>query len=194
MFVFAAGGPWRTGALGAKHRAEKVAERLVAPAARLGTRTAVTAAGVAFGMIAIGGLGGALVPGGVDLAAIELAARFGIGQQLVGDRHALEDFLGLGIAGIEVGMMLLGQLAISPANVGLAGVWRNAQSFIRIVQPVHRLGGHRLAVCCQRKRDQRRSAEHKIDADNDSDRPQRRCGQSDQNNRGQDKIEHAIDQ
>jgi hypothetical protein len=47
--------------------------------------------------------------------------------------------------------MLLGQLAISPANVGLVGVRRNAQSFVRIVQPVHRLGGDCFAVGCKRK-------------------------------------------
>ncbi len=77
--------------------------------------------------------------GGVDLAAVELLALLGIADDLVGRRHLLEALLRRGAIGrIEVGMQLLGELAIGAADVVLARSARHAQNHVGIF-------GHRCA-------------------------------------------------
>jgi hypothetical protein len=69
---------------------------------------------------------------GVDLAAVEAGALLGVAQQVVGRRHLLELLLCLGIAGIEVGMQLLGEAAVSLLNLLLRGVALDSQNLVRI--------------------------------------------------------------
>ena len=77
--------------------------------------------------------------GRVDLAAVELLALLGIADDLVGRRHLLEPlFRGGAIGRIEVGVQLLGELAIGAADVVLARGARHAQNQIGIF-------GHRCA-------------------------------------------------
>ena len=56
-------------------------------------------------------------PRGVDLAAIEAGALFRIAQETIGRRNILELPLGALVAGIEVGMQLLGQAAIGLLDI-----------------------------------------------------------------------------
>jgi len=71
--------------------------------------------------------------GCVDLAAIETRPFVGIAEDGVGRRNALEPFFRLAVAGIEVGMKLLRQLAVRRADFFLAGVRLHAQDFVRII-------------------------------------------------------------
>ena len=57
-------------------------------------------------------LAGAFGARGIDLAAIETGALVRIAQEIVSGRDLLECFLGLLVAGIEVRVQLLGQLAV----------------------------------------------------------------------------------
>jgi hypothetical protein len=73
-----------------------------------------------------------LLPGGVDFAGIETAALLGIGQQVVGLADLLELRLGCLVAGIEVGMMFLGELTKRLADIVLRGGPRHAQDGIGV--------------------------------------------------------------
>ena len=78
-----------------------------------------------------------LLAGSVDLAAVEPGALVRIGKQLVGGGDSLELLLSLGIAGIEVGVVQLGKLAIGGTNVVLAGVAADTERDIGVFQRVH---------------------------------------------------------
>ena len=69
---------------------------------------------------------------GVDLATVVLAAPDRIGQDVVGGGDALELFLGF-LAGVQVGVMLFGELAVRFANVIVRSSAADAQSSVEIV-------------------------------------------------------------
>ena len=68
----------------------------------------------------------------VDLAGIELFAFVFIAQQVVGGRDLLELVFGGLVAGIEIRVQLLRQLAIGAANIGGGGRRGDAENFVRI--------------------------------------------------------------
>src|SRR5580698_7485879 len=77
---------------------------------------AVAAGLIALGILAVERAFGRLALG-IDLAAVETGAPIGVAQQLVGARGGLESGLRGGVAGIEVGVMLLGQLAVGSLDL-----------------------------------------------------------------------------
>src|SRR5882724_9157608 len=74
---------------------------------------------------------------GVDLAAVVARPLLGIGQDVVGGVDRLEARGGILLAGIEVGVMLLGELAIGAPDLLLARLALDAEDGIRVV------AGHR---------------------------------------------------
>jgi hypothetical protein len=72
------------------------------------------------------------VAGGVDLATVEAAALVGIRQQLVRACDDLEPGFRLGVSGVQIGMVALGELAVGPADGGLVGVTRDSQGDVGI--------------------------------------------------------------
>src|SRR5215831_19625535 len=97
----------------------------------------VLAAGETAGLVAIEAARRHFLAGGVDLAGIVATALVGIGQDLVGLRDLLEFRLGRLVSGVEVGMVLLGELAEGLADVLLRSGLRHAQHSVGI--------GHNLA-------------------------------------------------
>src|SRR5918993_5872565 len=87
----------------------------------LAARPLILGAAEAAGMVAIEAARRRLLAGGVDLAGIEAAALLGIRQDVVGLRDLLELGLGRLVAWVEVGMMLLGELAERLADVVVRG-------------------------------------------------------------------------
>ena len=81
----------------------------------------VLGAAEAAGLVAIEAARRHFLAGGVDLAGVEAAALLGIRQDVVGLRDFLELGLGRLVAGIEVGMVLLGELAERLADVVVRG-------------------------------------------------------------------------
>src|SRR5262249_37696763 len=71
--------------------------------------------------------------GGVDLASVEARALLGIADDVVGGGNALEPLRGLGITRVQIGMELLGELAIGRADLVLRGVPFHSQGLIRIL-------------------------------------------------------------
>lgn len=59
---------------------------------------------------------------GIDLAAVEAGAFLGIAENVVGRADVLEPFFGFLVTGIQIGMMLLGELAIGLLDFFLRGV------------------------------------------------------------------------
>src|SRR5262245_48873491 len=97
----------------------------IARSRRERTTMAVPRAGLGLGVLAVkGSLGLALGSGLVDLAGIVAPTLVGIANDVVGRIDFLEALLRFGLAGIEIGMRLLGGLAIGLANVVLTGVGR----------------------------------------------------------------------
>ncbi len=69
---------------------------------------------------------------GVDLAAVEAGALVLVGQQVVGRADFAEAGCGVGLAGVDVGVMLFRQLAIGGADGGLIGGALNSEGFVRV--------------------------------------------------------------
>ena len=94
----------------------------------------VFSAGRALGEAAVARIGrlGTLGAAGVDLAAVEAGALVLVRQDVVGAGNLLEARLGLLVAGIEIGVVALGELAIGAANVVFARILLDAQHFIGI--------------------------------------------------------------
>src|SRR5262249_667488 len=86
----------------------------------------------AVGEVAVVALLRAFVAGSVDLAAVEARALLGIAQKAVGGRDFLELLLGFLVAGVEVGVKLLGKRPISLLDLVRRGVFLHSQSFVRI--------------------------------------------------------------
>src|SRR5260370_19699412 len=93
-----------------------------------------------FGVAPIGGAFRPLLAGRVDLAAIEARALLGVGEQLVGGADRLEACLRLLVPGVEVGVILLGELAVGAADLLGARIALDAEDRIRVVS------GHRFAL------------------------------------------------
>src|ERR1700680_1950021 len=70
--------------------------------------------------------------GGIDFASVELRAFFLIADHLIGSADLLEFFHRLGIVGVGIRMMLLGQGAEGLFDLSLARLARNAQHLIWI--------------------------------------------------------------
>jgi hypothetical protein len=75
-----------------------------------------------------------LLPGGVDLAAIELSPLVGIRQNRVGAGHSLERFFGFRISGVEVRVVLFGQSSVRIPDGVLARVARHAKRRVWVRQ------------------------------------------------------------
>jgi hypothetical protein len=73
----------------------------------------------------------------VDLAGIIALALLRLADDVVGGVDLLEALLRLRLARIEIGMRLLGGLAIGLADVVLAGVGRHAQRLVEIGHQSH---------------------------------------------------------
>ena len=83
------------------------------------------------GEIAIVALLRPLGPAGVDLAGVEALALFLVAEQAVGGGDLLElVFLGL-VAGIEIGVVFLGELPIGLLDIGGGSGWRDAEQIDR---------------------------------------------------------------
>ena len=92
---------------------------------------------------------GLLLPRGVDLAAIELSPLFGIRQDRIGGGHSFESLFGLGVSGVEVGVVLFGQFSICVPDGVLARVTRHAKRRVWVRQFALR-SSTCLATCSRR--------------------------------------------
>src|SRR5581483_4049260 len=71
---------------------------------------------------------------GVDLAMVVLPALHRVADDVVGGRDLLEPLLRrAAVAGIDVGMQLLGQLAIGPANLLVGRIARHSQHLVGVL-------------------------------------------------------------
>jgi hypothetical protein len=75
-----------------------------------------------------------LGPAGVDLAAIEALALLFVRQEIVGAGDLLEAGFRRLVAGVEIGMVLFGELAVSGAEFVLARFLLDAQNFVGITR------------------------------------------------------------
>ena len=73
-----------------------------------------------------------LVAGGVDLAAVVAGALVLVGQDVVGGADLLEPLRRLRLAGVDVRVVALGELAIGGADRRLAVGLLHAQDFVRV--------------------------------------------------------------
>lgn len=73
-----------------------------------------------------------LLPASINFASIEAFALFGIAQQIIGRRDSLELGFLDPIAGVKIGMQLLGQLTIGPFYLVLRRCFLDAQNLIRV--------------------------------------------------------------
>ena len=104
--------------------AEQIAEEIAEGADILVARgRAIARALLAAGIFAVVALLRRLLAGGVDLAAVVAAALLLVAEDAIGRRDLLELLLGRLVAGVEVRMQLLGELAIGLGDVlGLGGL------------------------------------------------------------------------
>ena len=109
--------------------AEQIAEQIGEAAEILVARgRAIARAVLAAGIFAVVALLRPLLPACVDLAGVVAPALLGIAENVVGGGDLLELLLGRLVPGIEVGVQLLGELAVGLDDVlGLRGA-RHAES------------------------------------------------------------------
>ena len=124
---------------------------LNAPISSIAGGRAVARALIAAGIFAIIALLRPLLAARVDLAAVVAPALLLIADDVIGGGDLLELLLGRLVARIEVGVQLLGELAIGLGDVGGAGGLRHAKYGIEIVchLPVEALewsGSNRITV------------------------------------------------
>jgi hypothetical protein len=74
-----------------------------------------------------------LCAGCVDFALVVAFALFGVLEELIGRGEFLEPLLGIGVAGVEIRMQLLGELAVGLADLGLRCVLGDAEGLVWIV-------------------------------------------------------------
>ena len=84
------------------------------------------------GVLAIEALLRPLLAAGVDLAAVVAAALVRVGEDVVGGRDLLEAVGDL-LVRIEVGVQLLGELAVAPLDLVLAGLAADAEHGVEVV-------------------------------------------------------------
>ena len=90
--------------------------------------------------VAAAGLAGPIV--GIDPGKAELVialALIRVGKYIVGLVDLLELLLGGLIAGVQVGMVLFGQLAVGAFNLGIGGVFADSQHLVIITFFSHRI-------------------------------------------------------
>src|SRR6185437_12278188 len=110
-----------------------VALRVIAVSGRAGIGIAVVRARI----FAIIGALLALGARGVDLAAVEAPAFVGVAKQIVGAGDFLEFLLRGLVAGIEIGVQLLGQIAKRLLDLGRGGGRLYPEDFIRTFHSSH---------------------------------------------------------
>jgi hypothetical protein len=103
------------------------------PTAEVEVLRLVFVAGAAFRPLAIEGAVRPLVAGGIDLASVEALALGGVREEIVGGVDRLELRLGLFLPGVEVGVVLLGELAVGLAELLLRDVALHAENGVRVV-------------------------------------------------------------
>ena len=89
---------------------------------------------------ATAGLAGPIV--GIDPSETELVialALVRVGKNIVGLVDLLELFLGVLIAGVQVGVVLFGQLAVGAFDLGIGGVFADPQHLVVITFFCHRI-------------------------------------------------------
>ena len=84
---------------------------------------------------------GAGAPQALGPERVVATPALGVAQRLVGQRHQLEAFLGLGVAGVGVGVQLAGELPVGPLDLVLVGAARDGEQLVEIRE----VGGHGLA-------------------------------------------------
>ena len=114
----------------AEHVAEEIAERADILEARRGV--ILRALGPA-GIFAVIALLRPLLAARIDLAAVVFSALLGILEDRIGVGDLLELLLGRRVAGIEIGVQLLGELAVGLGNVVGARGLRHAKNGIEIL-------------------------------------------------------------
>jgi len=133
----------------AEHRVEDVAELGVAPSSRLGAGSAVSATRPTFRVVAVRPPWSLLLPGCVDLAAIELSPLLGIRQNRIGAGNSLESLFGLGVSGVEIRVVPLGQFSICIPDGVLARVTRHAERRVWVRQ--FALRSSKCSATCSRR-------------------------------------------
>jgi len=112
---------------------EQIAEQIAELANILeARRRAIARAVIAAGIFAVIALLRLLLARRVDLAAVEAPALLLVADDVVGGGDRLELLLGRLVARIEVGMQLLGELAIGLGDVGLRRGLGHAEDGIRV--------------------------------------------------------------
>src|SRR6185312_8851582 len=114
--------------------AEQIAEQIAEGANVLVARgRAIARALIAASIFAVVALLRPLLAAGVDLAAVVAPALLLVADDVVSGGDLLELLFGRLVARIEIGVQLLGELAIGLGDVGAAGRLRHAQDGIGIV-------------------------------------------------------------
>src|SRR6185437_6312108 len=107
------------------------------------TRAAIALAGIRLGIVSVIGIGILRLFGaaGVDLALVEPRAFRLVADDFVGGADFLEPRLGLFVTGIEVGVELLGELAVDRTDFRVGRVRLDPQHLVRIARS-HALHRH----------------------------------------------------
>ncbi len=84
------------------------------------------------GVIAVEAARRPLGTGGIDLALVVARALLGVADQIVGGRDILELLLRRLVAGVEIGMQLLGERAVGLADVLGGGILGDTQDLVGI--------------------------------------------------------------
>ena len=87
----------------------------------------------AIGIFAVGMMGRALLAALIDLAGIVTPPLLRIAEDGEGRGNPLERVLGLLVAGVQIGVVLFRQLAISPPHVIVRRVTAHPENFIKIL-------------------------------------------------------------
>ncbi len=96
--------------------------------------TVIALAPVRLGIVAIESMLGPLRAGGVDFAAVVAGPLLRIVQEVVGGGDLLEALFGRAVAGVEIGVQLLGELAVGLLDVALRSGLFDAENAVGIVR------------------------------------------------------------
>jgi hypothetical protein len=92
----------------------------------------------------------------VDFATIKSSPFLGVGQKVIGAGDLLETAFGILVAGIEIGVQLLGQAMVGLANLVLRCGARNSENFIGIFHWLPAAAGGRMGCPASSHVDARR--------------------------------------